>query len=288
MIAGRSDPIRANLYPSYRRDPVYRAALPARYGPAMACIAKGGMKVRSALSYRELLRSGRWFAALPDELQCGLLEVAAVRSVPAGERILSRGDEPGGLYAVIDGAVRVSGRLDGGREVLHMVVEPPSWFGELSVIDGLPRPHNVTADADSELIHVPQQALDELSTHDPRYWRHVAVLVAQRLRLAMLAIEDAAAVPVRTRLARRLAMMIDGYGDRRHQRRTVEVRQDQIAMMLNVSRQTANQLLKELEGMGLVKLSYGEVEIIDAGALRAIGEFDAPGWPDNPRRVSAT
>lgn len=247
----------------------------------MVCIGRGGMKVRSALGYRELLRSGRWFAALPDELQRGLLEVAVVQSFTAGERILSRGEQPGGVYAVIDGAVRVSGRLDAGREVLHMVVEPPSWFGELSVIDGLPRPHNVTADVDSELVHVPQHALEVLTAGDPRYWRHVAVLVAQRLRLAMLALEDAAAVPVRTRLARRLAMMIDGYGDRRHQRRTVEIRQEQIAMMLNVSRQTANQLLKELEGLGLVKLSYGEVEIVDASALRALGEFDAPGWPDD-------
>ena len=42
-------------------------------------------------------------------------------------------------------------------------------------------------------------------------------------------------------------------------------------MMLNVSRQTANQLLKELESLGLVKLSYGEIEIIDAAALRTLG-----------------
>jgi Mn-dependent DtxR family transcriptional regulator len=42
-------------------------------------------------------------------------------------------------------------------------------------------------------------------------------------------------------------------------------------MMLNVSRQTTNQLRKELEARGLVKLAYGEVELVDAAALRTLG-----------------
>jgi DNA-binding transcriptional regulator LsrR (DeoR family) len=46
-------------------------------------------------------------------------------------------------------------------------------------------------------------------------------------------------------------------------------------MMLNLSRQTANQLLKELEAQGMVKLAYGEVEIIDLSALRSLGAMAA-------------
>lgn len=229
------------------------------------------MKRLRPRDYRELLRTGRWFAALPDELQTQLLDAAVVREAGAGERVAARGDEPSGLYAVVDGAMRVSGQSDAGREVLHMVVEPPSWFGELSVIDGLPRTQDVTADVASALLHVPQRALDAILAAEPRYWQHVALLMAHRLRLAMLALEDVAQVPPRVRLARRLAMLIEGYGDHTHPRRTVELRQDQLAMMLNVSRQTANQLLKELEALGLVKLSYGEIEILDAAALRTLG-----------------
>jgi CRP/FNR family transcriptional regulator, cyclic AMP receptor protein len=229
------------------------------------------MKRRRASDYRELLRTGRWFAGLPDELQAELLDVAAIRTASAGERVLARGDEPAGLYAVLDGAVRLSGQSEAGREVLHMVVEPPSWFGELSVIDGLPRTQDATADVASELLHVPQRALEAILAAEPRYWRYLAILMAHKLRLATLALEDVAQVPPRVRLARRLAMMIEGYGDHTHPRRTVELRQEQLAMMLNVSRQTANQLLKELEALGLVKLAYGEVEILDAAALRTLG-----------------
>jgi len=229
------------------------------------------MKRRRPRDYHELLRTGRWFGGLPDELQASLLDAAVVRSAEAGERVLARGDLPSGLYAVVDGTVRLSGRSETGRELIHMVVEPPSWFGELSVIDGLPRTQDATADVASELIQVPKPALDALLAAEPRSWQHIAVLMAYRLRLALLALEDTAQVPPRVRLARRLALMIEGYGDHTHQRRTVELSQEQLAMMVNVSRQTANQLLKELEALGLVKLAYGEVEIIDAAGLRTLG-----------------
>ena len=229
------------------------------------------MKRRRPRDFLELLRTGRWFAALPDELQARLVDAAQVSTAGAGEPVMSRGDQPSGLYAVIDGAVRLSGQNEAGREVLHMVIEPPSWFGELSVIDGLPRTQDATADVASELLHVPQRAIEAILAAEPRYWQHLAMLMAGKFRLAMLALEDVAQVPAIVRLARRLALMVEGYGDHTHQRRTVELRQEQLAMMLNVSRQTANALLKELEAMGLVKLAYGEVEIVDAAALRALG-----------------
>jgi CRP/FNR family transcriptional regulator, cyclic AMP receptor protein len=80
--------------------------------------------------------------------------------------------------------------------------------------------------------------------------------------------EDMALMPLAVRLARRLAAMAEGYGEREHRRRTVEVSQEQLAMMLSTSRQTANQLLKELESQGLIRLSYGTIEILDLDGLR--------------------
>jgi CRP/FNR family transcriptional regulator, cyclic AMP receptor protein len=38
--------------------------------------------------------------------------------------------------------------------------------------------------------------------------------------------------------------------------------------MLSTSRQTANQVLKRLESQGVLRLTYGEIEILDHQALR--------------------
>lgn len=38
--------------------------------------------------------------------------------------------------------------------------------------------------------------------------------------------------------------------------------------MLGLSRQTTNQILKDLEARGALRLTYGEIEITDLGTLR--------------------
>lgn len=227
------------------------------------------MRRRRPHDYRALFLTGRWFAGLPDDLQGQLLDAAAVRAVAAGEVVVARGGEPGGLYGVVDGAIRIAGR-DGGRDVFHMLIEPPSWFGELSAIDGQPVHQASVAEVDGALVCVARPALDRLLEREPRWWQHLARLVAHRLRLALLALEDSAQAPPRIRLARRLAMLVAGYGDHTLARRTVALRQEQLAQMLGLSRQTANGALKDLEARGLIKVAYGEVEILDAAGLRAL------------------
>jgi CRP/FNR family transcriptional regulator, cyclic AMP receptor protein len=223
---------------------------------------------RTARNYRELLRSGRWFAALPDDLQAQLVDHAELRTVAARQRLFSRGDDADGLYAVLDGGIRVSGSSESGREALLTLLEPPTWFGEISMFDGAPRTHDAIAESEALVLHVPRPALDAILAAQPRYWRELGLLVTSKLRLAFIAMEDMALLPIAVRLARRLSLMAEGYGEREHQRRTVEVSQEQLAQMLSTSRQTANQLLKDLEARGLIRLSYGTIEILDLDGLR--------------------
>ena len=223
---------------------------------------------KNARDYRELLRSGRWFAGLPDALQERLVEGGVLRPLGARQPLFARGDEADGLYAVLDGAIRVSGSSESGREALLTLLEPPSWFGEISIFDGQPRTHDAVAESESLILHVSRPALDGILAAEPRYWRDLGLLLTSKLRLAFIAMEDMALLPIATRLARRLSLMVEGYGEREHRRRTVEVSQEQLAQMLSTSRQTANQLLKDLEARGLIRLSYGTIEILDLDGLR--------------------
>jgi CRP-like cAMP-binding protein len=228
---------------------------------------------RSARDYLALLRSGRWFAGLPAELQTSLVDRALLRTLTPRQRLFSRGDEADGLYAMLDGALRVSGSSESGREALLTLLEPPTWFGEISIFDGAPRTHDAVAETEALVLHVPRPALDALLEAQPRWWRELGLLVTSKLRLAFTAMEDMALLPIAVRLARRLALMVEGYGEREHERRTVEVSQEQLAQMLSTSRQTANQLLKELEARGLIRLSYGTIEILDLDGLRRAAEL---------------
>jgi CRP-like cAMP-binding protein len=220
--------------------------------------------------YRELLRTGRWFRGASPALQSELLAAAHLRRLAPEEHLFSRGDPPSGLFAALEGAVRVSALLDGGKEALLTLVVPPAWFGEIAVFDALERTHDAIADGEALVLHVPQAALDAILAREPSYWRELALLLTHKLRLMFVVFEEASALPVAVRLARRILTMAEGYGEwHDRKRRVVSVKQEQLAAMLAISRQTANQALRRLEAQGVVRLTYGEIEIVDHAALRA-------------------
>jgi CRP/FNR family transcriptional regulator, cyclic AMP receptor protein len=223
------------------------------------------------------MRTGRWFARLPVTLQTRLLDVARTRVAVAEERVFSRGDACSGLFAIVSGGIRISGIADCGKEAVLALLDAPTWFGEISVLDGEPRTHDATATCESVLLHVPQPALDEILLAEPLLWKYLALLVTAKLRLAFTVLEDHALVPLSVRLAKRLALMVEGYGDHANRMRALGVNQEELASMMAMSRQTTNQLLRDFETRGLVRLSYGRVEILDLPGLRRAAQANDAG-----------
>ena len=213
------------------------------------------------------LLQGHWFATLPQALRDALLAMAQVQRLDAGQRLFRRGDKPSGLYAVVEGAVRVGAVSESGKEALLTLVEPPYWFGEISLFDGLPRTHDAFAESASTLLLLPQPELLALLERQPQHWRDFALLMSHKLRLAFLTLEDMSLLPAAPRLARRLLLIAENYGEG-EPRQVLHLAQEQLALMLSLSRQTTNQILKELEAQGIVRLTYGEIEILDLQRLR--------------------
>jgi CRP-like cAMP-binding protein len=224
---------------------------------------------RSARDFFELLAAGRWFRSISPAFQQALLGPATVRQLAAGTQLFARGDPPDGLYAVLEGGVRIAGIGESGKEAVLAVMEPPQWFGEIAVFDGEPRTHDATAVVDSRVLHVPSAAMSAILTANPAWWRELALLVTAKLRLAFLMIEGTALLPLGARIAGRLVLMAEGEWADRSQR-VVKLRQEVLAAMVSASRQSTNQVLKELESRGLIKVAYGELEVIDLEGLRLL------------------
>jgi CRP/FNR family cyclic AMP-dependent transcriptional regulator len=220
--------------------------------------------------WRPRLMRGQWFSHLPVSLQDSLLTAARVRHLAAGQRLFQRGDPPCGLYAVLEGAVRIGAVNEQGKEALLSLVEPPHWFGEICLFDGQPRTHDAFGVGQCMLLHIPQTALLALLDEQPAHWRQLALLMSQKLRLTFINLEQLSLMPAQARLAHRLLMIAEGYGQIDEPRRVLQLPQEQLASMLSLSRQTTNQILKDLQGQGILNLGYGEIEILDAARLRAL------------------
>ncbi len=219
--------------------------------------------------FHEVFRAGRWFRSLPGPFQEQLLAAGVQRRLAKGERLFSRGNPPSGIFGVADGAIRIAAATPSGREALLALLEPPMWFGEISVLDGQPRTHDATASEPTILLQVPEAPLQAILAAEPRGWRDLGVLAVGRLRLMYAAVEDIVALPLPVRLVRRIVLAAERYGEwQDRSSRVLDLRQEQLAAMLSTSRQTVNQLLRDLESRGLVRLSYGTIEILDLDGLR--------------------
>jgi CRP-like cAMP-binding protein len=215
-----------------------------------------------------LLDRSAWFRAAPADLRTQLLDAGRVQCLAAGQRLFTRGDADDGLYCVLDGLVRIGAASSTGKEALLAVIEPVNWFGEITLFDHRSRTHDAYAERDCALFHVPRAALAALLERTPAYWHAFGLLLTHKLRLAFEAIEEAALLPAAPRVARRLLLMAGGYGEPGALRSVLKVPQEDLAMMLALSRQTINQVLKHFETQGALKLRYAEIEIVDAGKLR--------------------
>ena len=164
-----------------------------------------------------------------------------------------------------------------GRSMAQVVtlLEPPHWFGEVALFDGRPRTHDAHAGPATRLLHIPQEKLLTRLSAEPVHWRELGLLMAEKLRLVFVELEEAATLPVAQRLARRLVQMAGGFGVRGERaaalhRRSIVVSQEQLARMLSVTRQTVNQNLKGLEGQNVLRLTRGGLEILDWVRLQAV------------------
>jgi CRP/FNR family cyclic AMP-dependent transcriptional regulator len=67
-----------------------------------------------------------------------------------------------------------------------------------------------------------------------------------------------------------------GYGGLNATQNRIRLSQDSLASMVSLSRQTTNQLLRNLENQRIVSLKSGEIAILDFDRLRAasLGDLD--------------
>ncbi len=219
------------------------------------------------------LRSSAWFAGLAADFQRWIVAHAKVRTLAAGQRLFAQADPADGLYFVVTGAIRMTSSSSDGKEALLAFAETPQWLGEVALFDALPRAHDAWIESDVVLLHISQQDAVRFLEENPVHWKAVGLLMAQKLRLAFEAIESSVLMPVPVRLARRLVAIAGGYGERHGlSKRVINVQQEQLGLMLSISRQTVNQILRDFEVQGLVQRTRGSIEILDLESLRRFAE----------------
>lgn len=222
----------------------------------------------------DTLRSDLWFGSLPSDLASDLIAKGVLRTLAAGQHLFFRGDPPDGLYAVLGGTLRVSGLTEAGKEAVLSLVEAPTWLGEIALFDRLPRTHDVLAEDETTVMHVRLADIDQMLRMTPQHWQQFGILMALKTRLVFISLEDLSLLPPEGRLARRLVWMVQSAAaTQREGKVRLNVSQGNLALMLSMSRQTANRALMALQAQGIIRVAYGVIEVLDREALADVAHL---------------
>ncbi len=80
----------------------------------------------------------------------------------AGAVIIREGAEGSSMYILVEGRVKITKTENGNSEVNIATLETGSYFGELSLLDDMPRSANVIAIEDCKMLHLRKKDFDEL------------------------------------------------------------------------------------------------------------------------------
>ena len=180
--------------------------------------------------------------------------------------IFHEGDPGDTLHLIARGHVAIRVTTPLGDIATLRVLEPGQFFGELAVVS--PAPRNATAIAADavETLTVHRDQFEELRQRHPRVDRVLVEALTAEVRRLAVQLLDALYVPVERRVWRRLSELARVFGDDGDQP-IVPLTQEDLAQVVGTTRPTVNRLLREGEAAGVIRITRGRVQIVDAEAL---------------------
>jgi CRP/FNR family transcriptional regulator, cyclic AMP receptor protein len=223
-----------------------------------------------------LIRRSFLFRDVPQPILARLSALSVTKQLPRRETLFNRGDEGDALYAVVEGLVRIWVGSDSGKELTFSMMEPGDVFGEIALLDGLPRTANATAQEASLLLVMQRSAFLSVLENEPSLARHIIELLCERMRLKTDLVSDLAFADLPVRLARKLGDLVMAHGEIEGNAARLGKRfsQTELAQMLGVSREAINKQLSAWSHKGLVSTEDGGLTILDLNTLRAQAAAD--------------
>ena len=129
-----------------------------------------------------MLRRMPLLDGLADDRLAWLAARCTWRTVPAGQHVLSRHADDGGVYFIAAGSVRATMYAASGRQVTFRDVVAGDLFGDLAALDGQPRSVDVMTLADSVVAHLDRAGFLTLLDEEPAVSRRVMLRLVDLVR----------------------------------------------------------------------------------------------------------
>lgn len=204
---------------------------------------------------RDALQGTPFFAGMDEEL----FSLVRKKILAAGEILFHKGDESAQLFAIVSGRLKVFASNTEGRDVAFAFLGSGELMGELGVADGAPRSASVIAVEDTELAYVAQPELGRLLTEHPHVAAELGRASTAMVRRLSERTEDAVFLTLEERLAKTLADLSERLGAEDPEGVLLHLRQQDLADLMSVSRESINKILTAWKSAGALDLRRGAI-----------------------------
>jgi CRP/FNR family transcriptional regulator, cyclic AMP receptor protein len=210
---------------------------------------------------------GRVFTDVPDNFRQMFLGGSAAVLTKKGMALFERGDVGGNMYVVQEGRIEISIITETGRKIVLNQIGPGHCIGEISMIDRGMRTASAIALEDSKLFSVSRATLVDVTKQCPQLAINIMEILCDRLRWVSDSVEEYAAYPFELRLARRLLMLNQSFGDAG---KTIGITQNELADFAGATRESVNKTLMQWKQDGLIDVLRGKILLREIKDLERI------------------
>lgn len=212
-------------------------------------------------THADLLRNVSLFANVDEGELHRISALLAERAFSKDAPIVSK-DEPGdAMFVIARGRVKVCIQGEGGREVILNILKTGDFFGEMSLLDDLPRSASVVAAEDSAVLILKRDQFVEHIKNSPATGLNIMGELSRRLRRADELISNLALLDVYSRVAHIMIDLAKRDGQEVEEGILIKERptQQDIASMIGTSRETVSRVLSEFQKRGFVEMRGREI-----------------------------
>ena len=183
--------------------------------------------------------------------------LASTRSYERGALVCNQQEPGDALFIIARGSVRVVLYGESGKEITLSLLTPGDFFGEMSLLDGQPRSASVVTTEPALLVVLKREDFRQHLLQNPATALAVLEELSRRLRKADEIIGSLAMMDVYGRVARMLMELGEREGQQVEEGILIKRRptQQEIASMVNTSRETVSRALNEFRKRGLLVLN---------------------------------
>jgi CRP-like cAMP-binding protein len=212
-----------------------------------------------------------WADSITDAEAQRVLRGMSTRTYAAGAYICHRGDRFDHWTGVVTGVVKISAISASGKAMTFAGVAPGGWFGEGTVLKGEARKYDLVAIRDTRLALLSRTTFMWLYENSVGFNRFLVRQLNERMGQFIATIEYDRILDPTARIARNLSWMFNPVLYPMASR-SIDMTQDELALLAGVSRQSANRALQELTDRGLLRAERGGIAILDLDGLSRYGD----------------